>query len=237
MESRSEPPGLRYELKFACDAEAEPVLRMALRLDRSAIRTAYPPRRVQSIYLDTPAQRALEENLGGLSVREKIRFRWYGDDSRTVLGTLERKGREDTLGWKELQRVAGPTPLEDAPRREFMLALARGSSPAWAERLAVLEPVQWIEYMRDYLVTFDQRVRVTIDRGIRAYDQRRLMRLSRREPTFLPRIVVIEVKCAADDLHLAREIVGRLPVPLGRSSKFVMASEPSSGPVPSVLEV
>ena len=65
MDERSERPGLRYELKFACDEEAYAELRMSLRLDRAGIRTLYPTRRVQSLYLDTSFQRALRTTWTG----------------------------------------------------------------------------------------------------------------------------------------------------------------------------
>ena len=80
---------------------------MALRLDRAGIRTLYPERLVQSLYLDTTHGRALEENLSGLSRREKLRLRWYGPRSDTVAAVLERKCRENSLGWKEVAPVPG----------------------------------------------------------------------------------------------------------------------------------
>src|SRR5688572_10326896 len=94
-------PGLRHELKFVCEDEAYPRLRMALRLDRAGFVPLFAPRTVQSVYLDTSAGRALAENLAGLSRRDKVRLRWYGEESELVAGTLERKLRENTLGWKE----------------------------------------------------------------------------------------------------------------------------------------
>lgn len=236
MATRSEPHDLRYELKLACPEAAYPDLRMALRLDRAGVRALFPERLVQSLYLDTPDQRALQENLAGLSTREKLRVRWYGPAARGVRATLERKCREDSLGWKEL------LPLEDAldvageERRRVMEALRRHADPLWRARLAPLEPVQWVRYRREYLTSADRRVRITLDRELRFSDQRRLARLSDVERTPSPRILVVELKCAAADESAARDLVGRLPIPLGRCSKFVLASEPSSGPLVSELQ-
>src|SRR5437867_13250119 len=98
---------------------------MALRLDRSGIRTLFPERMVQTLYLDTPFQKLLEENLAGISAREKVRLRWYGSGSEVVRATLERKCRENTLGWKETVPLEEPLELAAEERRAFMSGLLR----------------------------------------------------------------------------------------------------------------
>jgi VTC domain-containing protein len=237
LDARSERPGLRHELKFVSDEAAYAEIRMALRLDRAGIRILHPPRVVQSLYLDTTFQRALEENLAGLSVREKIRVRWYGTGSAEVECVLEKKCRENTLGWKENVRVPGPLPLAGVARRAFVAELARRSDARWRARLAALEPAQWIRYRREYLESADRRVRLTLDRELFFADQRRLARLSDSERTPSARVLVLELKCAPGDLDRAQGIVENLAIPLGRCSKFVLAATPSSGPLPSQLEV
>jgi hypothetical protein len=220
-----------------CQEDAYPALRMALRLDRAGIRALHAPRVVQSIYLDTIFGRALEENLAGLSCREKVRWRWYGTERGLVRGTLERKRRENALGWKESLALSEPVAVLGAPRRSFVERLAALATTAWRARLLHgLEPVQWIAYRREYLESADRRVRLTIDRELACHDQRHLPRLSDAHPSPLPRLLVLELKCAPGDLERAQEIASRLPLPLGRCSKFVLASQPAHGPLPTWLE-
>jgi VTC domain len=232
--SGSERPGLRHELKFACEDEAYPRLRMALRLARSGVRPLHPPRVVQSLYLDTSHGRALAENLAGASEREKLRLRWYGVEGERVAGVLERKCRENSLGWKESVRL-GELLVRGAERRRFVAELARLAGGIWAERLAGLEPAQWVRYRREYLTTADGRVRVTIDRQLFCADQRLRARLADTAPTPALRLLVLELKCAPEHLAEARELAASLPVTLGRCSKFVLASERPGGPLPSTL--
>ena len=80
-------------------------------------------------------------------------------------------------------------------------------------------------------------MRLTIDRGLVFADQRPRRELSERVHTPGARIVVVEVKCEPHHHDEAREIVDRLPLPIGRCSKFVMASEPGEGPLPSMMAV
>jgi len=230
-------PDLRYEFKLAAQGTSYERLRMALRLLPEGLRTLWPTRVVQSVYLDTTFGRALEENLAGISHREKIRFRWYGEATTDVTGVLERKVRENALGWKDVQPLAEPVDVQGVERRAFVARLADQAPGAWAQVLRHgLEPVQWIRYRRDYLTTACGRVRVTLDRELAAADQRGLARLSfaRRSP--LPRLAVLELKCAPDDHDVARGIADRLTLPIDRCSKFVLASDLTHGPAVSLVE-
>ena len=237
MDTRSDLPDLRHELKFVAGEESYAELLMALRLDRSGVRTLHPPRVVQSLYLDTHAGRALQENLAGLSERKKLRLRWYGADATRVRGTLEKKCRENSLGWKESVRLPGEFAVRGVERRAFVAALARPLDPAWKDELGPLGPVQWVRYRREYLATADRRVRLTIDRGLAFFDQRLRARLDDSAPSAPPRVLVLELKCEPAQLERARELAANLPIQLGRCSKFVLASEPGHGPLVSLDEV
>jgi hypothetical protein len=230
------PESLRYELKLACQEAAYERVRMALRLQGAAIDTAHPTRVVQSVYLDTLFGRALEENLAGISRREKLRFRWYGEEAGLVRGNLERKFRENALGWKEVYPLDADIQVEGAERDTFVEALSAAAPEAVRFRLrAGLGPVQWIRYQRDYLTTADGRVRVTLDTGLETYDQRVRSVLSRSSASPSPRLLIVEVKCAPEAYEDARQIVRCLPIPVDRCSKFVLASDPSHGPHPSIF--
>ncbi|QDU65346.1 VTC domain-containing protein [Engelhardtia mirabilis] len=232
------PDSLRYELKMACQESAYSQVQAHLRLDPTAPRVLYPPRRVQSIYLDTTFGRALEENLAGISHREKIRLRWYGDSAVGVRATLERKVRENTLGWKDTLKLAQPLDIEGVDRVAFIRSLRAAVTSPWQQSLDEgLEPVQWIAYQREYLTTADGRIRITIDRELRAVDLRGRWILSSVDPTPIPRVLVIEAKCAPEDYQAAQSLLSRLPFFVDRCSKFVLASDPDHGPVPSAMPI
>jgi len=236
FDSRPDEKSLRYEIKIAGQEASYHRLRMALEARPEAIRELYPERQVQSVYLDSHFGRALEENLAGISHREKLRFRWYGADTSEVSGKLELKVRENMLGWKRTVAVDGTVEVEGTTRTGFVRRLGESVPAAWRERLAGLEPVQWVSYRRDYLTTADRAVRLTIDRELRTWDQRGSRRLSRRVVEETPRsnAFVLELKCAPDRLTVAEKIVHRLPWSVGRCSKFVLASDPTHGPIPSL---
>jgi len=230
---------LRLELKLVCQESAYARVRMALRLHPAALSTLHPTRVVQSVYFDTTFGRALEENLAGASRREKLRFRWYGEDATSVAGSLERKLRENTLGWKQVAPVASRVRVAGSERRAFVRAIEHGLPPEEDELRFLLrqglEPAQWIRYRRDYLSTADGRVRVTLDRELVAYDLRARRTLTRMGPTPTPRLLILEAKCAAEDYAEARDITSRLSIPVDRCSKFVIAADPAHGPYASIF--
>jgi hypothetical protein len=228
---------LRHEIKLVCqEASFERVL-MALRLDPSGLHRLHPTRRVQSIYFDSPTRRALHENLSGQSRREKLRLRWYGNDAQSVLGQLERKVRANSLGWKDVYVLAEPVAVQGIERTRFVDRIRELAPPAWQAALGGgIEPVQWISYRRDYQETADGKLRVTLDRELAAWDQRSRRELSNAGWSALPRLTVVEIKCAPEHHAEAAALVGRLPLSVGRCSKFVLASAASHGPLASFWE-
>ena len=227
---------LRYEIKMVCQEHAYEHLLMILRLHPSCLRTVFPPRHVQSVYLDTHRGRAMEDNLAGISHREKIRFRWYGLQNTGVRGKLELKVREGTVGWKEIVPVEAAVDVEGARRNAFMKRLTENAPLEWRIRLSEgLDPVQWIAYLREYFVTANGRVRLTVDRKLKAWDQRGRFMLSSLFATPLPRVVIVEAKCDSEDYDEMRELMNRLPLYVDKCSKFVLASSPNHGPIVSIF--
>jgi hypothetical protein len=226
----------RYEIKTVCERMGLEQVLAELRLRGVAFRPLHPRRTVQSIYLDTASARAMEENLAGVSRREKFRFRWYGSEGSTAAGALERKIRDNRLGWKETLPIEGTVDVQGASRAGFMRRLMQAATPAWRERLGGLEPAQWVVYERDYLATADGAIRMTIDRDLRFYDQRLVAALSRRSPRPAPQMMVIECKAAASHEEQLHDLLGGFPLVVDKCSKFVMASG-GGGPIVSMLQV
>jgi hypothetical protein len=223
---------LRYELKMVSQASAYAWVMARLRMDPAGLRVLHPPRRVQSVYFDSLDQQALEDNLAGISHREKLRFRWYGDEARGVRGKLECKVRENQLGWKDVAEVAQPVDVEGATRRGLAKAVLDGLSEAWfADKVRWLHPVQWISYWREYLSTADGRVRVTLDREVTGYDLRSRWVLTRSFPTPMPRVLIVEAKCGVDAFPEAKRLLNFAPLNVDKCSKFTMASRPGEGPM------
>ncbi|MCP4290391.1 MAG: VTC domain-containing protein [bacterium] len=232
----SQKDSLRYELKLVCQDTAYPKVKMALRLNSSGLRPLFEPRLVQSIYFDTPQGKSLQDNLAGISARRKIRFRWYHNEIDEVNGHLEMKVRENTLGWKHTLKFAEKIKVAGEKRTDFTEQIQKILTPEWKVNLdRGMEPAQWICYLRDYFINSNGLVRVTVDRNLKSWDQRGQWRLSNKYPSPMRQIIIVEVKCAVDHYKEAEAVVAKLPLMVGKSSKFVMASSPGEGPLFSQL--
>ncbi len=123
---------------------------------------------VNSLYFDTPSDRALREKINGVSRREKFRLRYYNSDASAVL--LEKKLKIDGLCAK----------LQANLPKEKAMALTQGryrifeqnGPPLLLElyqKMAVqgLQPKAIVRYTREPFVYAPGNVRVTLDYHIR----------------------------------------------------------------------
>lgn len=90
----------RYEIRLTANATELELVRTWIRLHAAGFFAAYPSRRVNRLYMDTPNLVNVEENLAGISERRKLRYRWYGDSPILSGGAWELKCKRAGLGWK-----------------------------------------------------------------------------------------------------------------------------------------
>ncbi|MCJ7550519.1 MAG: polyphosphate polymerase domain-containing protein, partial [Anaerolineae bacterium] len=213
-------PDLRYELKLLCPAHMASQTRMWMRHHPAGFRVSYPQRRVNNIYLDTARLNMLTANLDGLAVRSKLRLRWYGDALTLIHPHLELKHRNNLLGSKE--QIPLSCDLDLSLRWTTILSNVLAClEPSWRLRFqSANQPTLLNRYLREYYVTPDGEVRVTLDTELTAYDQRFCARPNTRCKLPIQDIVVIEIK--ADEIYADRvqEIANAFPISRTRNSKY-----------------
>jgi hypothetical protein len=212
---------LRYELKLVCEERWLAQARSWMRLHRAGLRVAYPRRQVNSVYLDTLQLGHLRANLDGAGTRRTVRWRWYGKElSLAVPVYLELKERAGLISAK--RRTLLPCSLDMTRRWQEILSTVRlHASDEWRSiLLTVNQPVLLVRYQREYYVSADGIVRVTLDFGQEAYDQQ--FGLQPNLCFRLPKLDLMVIEVKADRAHLARaqEIVADFPIPRSRNSKY-----------------
>jgi len=214
---------LRHELKFAAAVERYADLESWIRQNAGGFVRAYPPRRVNNVYFDTPDLAAYQENLSGTSRRTKLRLRWYGETQRPNSAVLELKHRRNQLGWKSLFRI-GAIDFERASWSELRRAI-RDQLPA-AGRLwldAHSEPILVNQYDRQYYERPERDVRITLDRHQAVFDQRCGSRPNLRRRANLPDVLVVEIKFAPADRRIGQQVLQGIPIRVSRNSKYAIA--------------
>jgi hypothetical protein len=212
---------LRYEIKLVCEPHRLAQARSWIRLHPAGFAVAYPPRRVNSLYLDTLHLSSLNGNLEGLGVRQKLRLRWYGDALTDIQPALELKQKRNLLGRKK--RYLLPCRLDLAwPWTQILGTIRANAGPEWRALLQTVDqPALLTHYQREYYVTPDGAVRVTLDLSQAAYDQRLSARPNLRVRLPIADAVVIEIKTGPEQAERLQDVAAQFPVLRSRNSKYV----------------
>jgi hypothetical protein len=216
------PPRARHEVKFVSLPVRYPDLAQWVRVHAAGFYSPYPPRRVNNVYFDDYRLVAYHENLVGDSSRSKVRVRWYGETLHPDSCVLEVKRKRNLMGWK-LSYPTGPLDFEADTWRTLRRKLREslcGAGRLWLD--ANPQAVLINRYDREYFVSRDGKVRVTLDAHQRVFDQRFGGRPNLARPANLPATVVVEFKFAREDFFLGSRAIQGLPVRASRNSKYVI---------------
>jgi len=212
----------RFEVKMTCNEIYLPDVHSWIQLHPDVFIEAYPPRRVNNLYLDTYETDCLNDHLDGANERSKLRFRWYGQGLSAVQGILELKCRTNRLGWKEQCPIPVTFDLTTISWGDLTGQIREhvdGILAVWLSHRN--QPTLINNYTREYYESIDHQIRVTID-----YDQVVYEQIMHSTPNFMfrapiERRVVIEVK---SDPALHRRVsnaLSCLPLQVERNSKYI----------------
>ncbi len=201
---------MRYERKYRIDNQHYLQVLQEVMNIRGAFHSAYPDRWVNSIYLDNPNYGALRENLSGVSDRSKYRLRWYGEDFDDISNpVLEEKVKSNLLGYKNLLKLQSTSLSPMNIRTTLNIDMLKDIN---------VEPVVMIRYLRTYLVSYDEGVRITIDRNL----QYRGVNNFQVDPfPVYDEAIILEVKYDQDIEEEIQDILQSIKYRLTKNSKFV----------------
>ena len=203
---------LRYERKFRIEAMSLDAVKQIIDLHPASFSTLYPDRIVNNIYLDYPDRSTWNQNVLGWNERKKYRIRWYGMTEGQVKGAkLEIKHKHNDLGWKDAFEI------EDFSFDELPEKLASILQPF--PELGALQPSLFNSYKRSYLLSFDQKFRLTLDRNMEFFPLH-ASNWNSQEASLDPAFIV-ELKYDQQWDDEVQKISQRLPFRQSKNSKYV----------------
>jgi hypothetical protein len=220
---KASPAKPRHELKMVTARAMLPRVESWLRRHPDGFYVRYPPREVNNVYFDTPHLHRFVENLGGASERRKVRLRWYGLETSDVAGVFEIKCKRNKLGWKISQRLERPLDFEGLPWAELVAGIRAELNQELRLHLDMSgEPVLINRYHREYYLSADGAVRITLDYDLRAYDQRGVAVPNLRFGVPVPDDLVVELKAPYDQGDRLRWTLESIPLRVTKRSKYAL---------------
>ena len=217
----AELPAARYEIKMAYEPGLLPELRSWIHSHPAGFATTYPPRQVNSVYMDTPDLNSFNDHLSGIPLRHKLRFRWYGEDLTKARGIMEVKTKSERVGWKITQPLEREFDLAGMSWDKIIGELRADTTGVIHEILCVARPVVLTVYMREYFASGDGLVRLTIDTDLRSYDQLMSARPNIWFPQPLEQPVIVELKSDKENATCISDILSHFPIRSNRYSKYM----------------
>ena len=216
--------GSRYEVKMVFENVSRYQVETWVRLHSYAFKTAYPSRQVNNIYFDTFSLDAFNDHIEGVELRRKLRFRWYGEDLTVAHGNLELKHKQGPLGWKTFHSITPALLLNENSWTDIQQILLSDTDAMFHEVLAVSQPLLINCYQRDYFISADDEVRLTLDYDLKGYDQSLSVDPNVSFQLPVRDLVVIEIKTSVANAKRLADVLTEFPLHVRAFSKYVELS-------------
>jgi hypothetical protein len=208
----------RLEVKEVFKCEDLRLLDRAIKLSSFSFRKTFPTRRVNSVYFDTIKMDLLTQSLEGNRDRKKIRIRWYGDKKKECDATLEIKNKKGVVSWKNLyekQIVVNPT-----ANRWSNLFKYDSDNLYLKNTFKLYLPASIVSYKRDYYESRNKKIRITIDKDLRTYQQLSRLKVNFSRFKDHSSLVIMEVKTSYDEEKMLKYVLQDFPFSAKRFSKY-----------------
>ena len=213
---------VRYEIKYILNPSHVFEFERWL-LSRPHVNRSFPSRTINSVYFDTAALRAAQDNIKGIANRKKFRVRWYGSLADSVSGlVLEVKIKTGRLGTKHSATLTQP--LNDLLAMSAQqIEVAFHNDDAVRDLIpheVALLPVLYIGYSRQYYEA-PSGIRITIDSRLEFSDLFHSHKNSLRNRAGYDKTIV-EFKFPVNAKDDAAELMASLPFYPVRCSKYLL---------------
>ena len=207
----------RNEIKFVGNIIYLQEVLLWIQMNKLSFNNVYDKRKVNSIYFDSINAICYEDNIIGHSSRTKLRVRWYNGNKKM---NFELKRKRNSFGWKLIKTFTPNFDINNV-RTIDLPELIRKELPTIYQYYIDIysEPSVLISYDREYFISSDDAIRITVDTNQMftdlvngAFDRHEEL------DTF-----VVEFKFNRDDYNSVKKMIENFPLRLSRNSKYINA--------------
>jgi len=204
----------RFERKWIFNSSNYLILINAIIRSNLFFRNQYPQRKVNSIYFDTNNYTSILQNLDGISDKKKIRIRWYGDEKIMIDPAIEIKSKNGFETKKEIIEIKELNNIQP-----LNLDMINEKLNAKLNLKKLVLPILTTNYDRQYFVSFDGKIRATVDYNLKSNFLKNLSQINIIKN--FKKICILELKYSTSLDKYVRQNLKDISLRLTKNSKFV----------------
>ena len=204
----------RFERKWIFNSNNYLILVNAVIRSNLFFRNQYPQRKVNSIYFDTNNYTSILQNLDGISDKKKIRIRWYGDEKIMIDPAIEIKSKNGFETKKEIIEIKELNNIQP-----LNLDMINEKLNAKLNLKKLVLPILTTNYDRQYFVSFDGKIRATVDYNLKSNFLKNLSQINIIKN--FKKICILELKYSTSLDKYVRQNLKDISLRLTKNSKFV----------------
>lgn len=215
----------RYERKYLINGQVAQQIENLIKLHPAYFSQLYYPRQVNNLYFDTYDWEFYFSNINGLSKRQKIRLRWYGNQDQIENSQIENKIKQEDLTSKYVYSLTDLhfIDLKKQNLNQMLKLLHKKVDELYKNKLInqqikICRPVLVNSYFRQYFLSNNKKFRLTLDSDINFYHIKKDAidySLSKKLA-----ITILEIKYQQADDQMINQISRYFPFQLSKSSKY-----------------
>ena len=221
---------LRYEFKYILSQSSYDYIFNWIKLSEFNFNEEYPERKINNIYFDNYNYDCYKSNIEGLSYRVKLRLRWYNDLHKIENPNLEIKYKKNFLGWKSKLKIKNYTIKEKLDIKDITSHIYNSidsKSKVLFESYSF--PIILNTYKRNYFISFDKKIRITLDREHKVFDLRNNSKINLMHSYLMPKNIIMEIKFEKKLKKIANSLLKNIPVRQSKNSKYINSLRTVSG--------
>ena len=207
----------RYERKWVCNSKNKLDLIIALSRSNLFFTYQYPNRKVHSIYFDDEKHSSIIENLDGVSIKNKIRLRWYGKINFIENPILEIKHKKAFENKKILIEVKNINNLKLNDHKNLNLIKKVVNSKVNSKK--ILSPILTTNYERQYFISSNGLIRATLDYDLKSIYLKNYSQIDIIK--YFNNHCILEIKYPTNLDKYVRDNLKDISLRLSKNSKFV----------------
>ena len=213
----------RYEVKFISSIEHLESIKMLLESNSLCFKEHFENRQVNNMYFDDLNLKRYYDSEEGVSIRSKLRLRWYKKIfPNSFQPKLEIKEKYGLLNSKKtfLLKKYNFNDFMQNPKN-FVIQDAKNveNSVFFMENLIDNFPTIMNSYQRYYYISKNNKVRATIDYDLKYLN---VNKFSPYQNNFFNDLIVLEIKFDENDYNIANTFITTLPLRIKKFSKYVV---------------